>query len=148
MTIQFTVANSTTGEILRTGDVLTVAQANLQGGTSGTTVVISGADPVAQKVSGGTVVSRPAAGITCNKTITAGAIAMTANGTDTVTFSGIGNPSTATITPPPNLGIAAIAPYSITTDPVLSITTTVAGAYTVKITNFPNVDFVVTLNAS
>lgn len=148
MTIQFTVYDAS-GTILRTGETLTVAQANAQATGAGTYVTLVGSDPVTQQINPATtaVTSRPSAGISCNKVVTAGVVAMTANGSDQVTFSGVVNPSTATITVPTGVGINPISPLTIT-DTVLSITTTVAGSYGVLIVNPPNADYKVTLNAS
>lgn len=141
MTIQYTVYDTATNQILRTGEAMTMEQALLQGNTAGTTVTTVGSDPVTQQVVGGNVVSRPVAGISADKTT------FVANGTDAVTISNIPASTVYSVAAPANLGIPYIADTTVS-DGTLIITTNVAGTYVVTLRKFPNADYVVTLNAS
>lgn len=154
MTIKFTVFDTATNEILRTGDAMTMAQALLQGNSAGTNVVTQGSDPVTQRIDNSVpaapvVISKPPHGITVNKTTTAGVIQMLANGSDNVIFSGIYNTARCVVNVPQNLGITPVSPNPFTvSDGALGIVVSVPGQYTVTITDFPKVDYSVTLNAT
>jgi hypothetical protein len=151
MTIQFTVYNDTTGEIVRTGTAMTEASARAQAGP-GTRVTLVGSDPVVDKVTitpigtdGSKTARTPmtvgAAQIAANKTT------MTANGVDAVTISNIPNGATYTVDVPKDQGITPIVGGTIS-DGILSVTTTVAGLYVVTIKNGTNLDFTVNINAA
>jgi hypothetical protein len=151
MTIQWTVYDTNTGEILRTGDAMTTAQALLQGNTPGTRVVTVGSDPVTQKIdisnpATPVTTARPPMAVTGTQTA-ASKTSMTANGVDSITISPIPAGATYQVEVPTNLGIADIPPGTIS-DGFLTITTTVAGTYTVTIKYGTGLDFVVSLNAA
>lgn len=151
MTVKWTVYDSTSGEILRTGEAMTVAQANLQGNTPGTKVVVVGSDPVAQKVD----ISNPSAPVvsarlpmTVNGTqISASKTSIIANGIDSATISPVPNGATYLLTVPSGLGIAEY-PIGTINDGSLVLTTTVPGIYTLLIQYGTNLDFTVTINAT
>ena len=145
MTVSWTVFNETTGEILRTGFSLTEAQAALQA-FAGEKVTFVNSDPVTEVVQNPgsaepTIVTKPNNSIAANKT------SFLANGVDYVSISPIVAGSKVTILVPESQGISVIAPF-VVNDGVLEITTTVAGAYSVTVTDFPKQDYVVTLNAT
>ena len=138
----FVVYKTTTGEILRTGtvpdDMLTI-----QAG-AGETAVEAIADPATEYYSVGVKTARPL----LMTVATWSALTLVANGTATVTLgSTLPNPTKITVTPPPNLGIAAI-PEQTVTDGSFVLSTTVAGAYTVTAKAFPYQDYTVTINAT
>jgi len=152
MTIQYTVYDSATGEILRTGSTLTLAQAQLQGSTPGTRVVTVGSDPETEVVEvvpiDATPGTLPRVPISVSGVqIGASKTNLIANGTDSVTISPIPVGATYHVTVPLNKGIATI-PSGTINDGSLIITTTVAGIYGVTIKYGTNLDFVVSLNAS
>lgn len=150
MTIQWSVYDNATGEILRTGYAMTLEQAQLQATTPGTSVITVGSDPVTQKVD----VSSQYPGIVSKTPMSSGATqisasktTLTANGVDSVTISGIPNGASCQIEVPANQGIADIAPFTIS-DGSLVLTTTVAGTYTINIHYGTNLDYSVTINAN
>jgi hypothetical protein len=151
MTIQWTVYDSNTGEILRTGYASSQAQALLQGNTPGTKVVTVGSDPTTQKVD----ISNPSSPVTTARAAmnvggtntAASKTNMTANGVDSITISPIPAGASYQVEVPTNQGITDIPPGTIS-DGSLVITTTVAGTYTVTLKYGTNLDFVVSLNAS
>lgn len=152
MTIEYTVYDSATGEILRTGTTMTMAQAQLQGSAPGTRVVTIGSDPATQVVEvtpiGTDPSTLPKVPISVGGVqISASKTNFAANGTDTVTISPIPAGATYSITVPPDMGIATIYPGTIN-DGSLIITTTVPGTYALTIKYGTNLDFVVSLYAS
>lgn len=152
MTIQYTVYNDATGEILRTGTAMTEASANLQGSTPGTRVVLVGSDPVVD------VMQVTPIGVDPNKLartpimvggvqIAASKTSMLANGTDKVTISPIPAGALYQVTVPKDLGLEAVADGTVA-DGSLALTTTVAGLYAVTIKYGTNLDFTVSINAA
>lgn len=145
--IHYTVFDIATGAIVATGVTMDEEQALLQAGpgqrvifesspSSPITDVIqdpNGEDPIK--------VTKPGTSIVASKTT------FVANGVDFVSIAPVKAGATFTIDVPPNKGIQQVTPTSIN-DGVLEITTTVAGSYTVTVSDFPNQDFVVVINAN
>jgi len=138
--IQWTLYNTATGAVIRTGSAMTVEQANAQV-EPGTNIVMQNLNPATQVVTGTTPTPRQTQSCVANKTT------FTANGTDFVSISPVEAGALVTITPPTGVGIEPIPTQAIN-DGVLEITTTVAGTYKVVISKFPKQDFVVNLNAN
>jgi hypothetical protein len=154
MTIQYTVYDTATGAILRTGTAMTEASARLQGSSPGTNVIITGSDPVTQVVDvtaipiGGDLPTKARPPITVSGTqIAANKTSIVANGADALTISPIPNGATYQIDVPTGVGIDPIANGTIG-DGSLTLTTTVAGSYTATIKYGTNLDFVVNFNAA
>lgn len=152
MSIQFTVYDTATGAILRTGTALTEASARLQGSAAGTTVTLVGSDPATQIIDTTPNVVDPStlprqpmnvSGVntSVNKT------SITADGVDSVVISHIPNGAKYDIYLPSNLGLVQ-PPDGVVTDGQLILTTTVAGIYSVKLAFQTYLDFTVTFNAS
>ena len=124
----YTIHNSS-GEILRAGSCAT-DQLGLQAG-AGETLTVGYSTPethtVINPATSPTIVERALSSITLNKS------SFTANGSDSVTFSNIPSGSAVTISMPDNTGLEDI--YQAISDSWLTITTTLAGTYTVAITN-------------
>ncbi len=138
----FTVYNTTTGEILRTGqvpdDMLTI-QAQ-----TGETVVEAIANPATEYYSAGVKTARPLLTTVATWDVTS----IIANGTFKATLGAtLPNPTTVSVKPPANSGIAAIADQTVT-DGTFTLATTVAGAYVVTAKAFPYQDYTVTINAT
>lgn len=144
MTVQYTVFDTSTGEILRTGECMTVAQAQLQGSTPGTSVLTVGSDPTSQVVQdpGGFpgIVNKPPSPMSADKT------SIHADGVEQLTISSVPIGSVARFTVPDNQGFAAV-PDQTVNDGSLAVTTTVIGTYVIRVQAFPNTDFMVTFNA-
>jgi hypothetical protein len=152
MTIQFTVYNGTTGAVIRTGSAMTEATARAQAGP-GERVTLVGSDPVSDVMSVTPIGTEPTkltrlpmknasnVATAVNKTT------MTANGTDAITISNVPSGATYAVEVPKDQGITAI-PGGTITDGVLSITTTVAGIYSVTLKSGNFLDFVVNFNAA
>lgn len=139
--MNFVVYNTSTGAIQRSG-MCPASEVGLQA-ASGESVLEGSANDLTQYVSGGSLSSRPLLSTvaTWNKT------ALSPNGTDQATLgSGLPNPTTISITPPPNLGISPIADQIVTTGS-FSFTTTVMGDYVVTARSFPYQDYTVTIKA-
>lgn len=154
MSIQYTVYDTATGAILRTGTAMTEASARLQGSSPGTSVTIVGSDPVTQVIdvtpvpAGTDPATKARTPITVNGTqIGASKTSMSANGVDAVTISPIPNGATYTVDPPAGTGVSAI-PSGTISDGSMVITTTVAGLYVITIKFGTNLDFVVNINAA
>lgn len=146
--IQYTVYNTATGEILRTGTAMTEASAQLQGSAPGTNVVLVGSDPVQQSIDPGSTAIVPkllmnvgGANTTVNKTT------IQADGVDTLTISPIPVGASYDIYLPANLGLIQPAP-GIINDGSLTISASVRGIYSLKISFQNYMDFSVTFNAS
>lgn len=138
----FVIYKTASGEILRTGqvpdDMLTI-----QAGT-GETVVEAIANPATEYYSAGVKTTRPL----LTTVATWSALTLVANGVATVTLGAtLPNPTKINITPPANLGIAAIAEQTVI-DGSFVLSTTVAGAYQVTAKAFPYQDYTVTINAT
>lgn len=138
----FVVYTTTTGEILRTGqvpdDMLTI-QAQ-----TGETAVEAMADPATEYYSAGVKTARPL----LTTVATWSATSIVANGTAKATLgTTLPNPTAITIVPPAGLGIAAI-PDQTVIDGSFELSTTVAGAYKVTAKAFPYQDYTVTINAT
>lgn len=145
MTVQWTLYDENTGRILRSGDAMDETQAGLQA-TGGGRIVMVNSDPATQ------IVTNPQSAFPGITTKSAGPMAanktnIAINGTDTVVISNVPAGALCHVTVPQNVGILDIPDFTIS-DGVLVLTVTVAGAYTVKISSFPNADFVVTINAA
>lgn len=138
----YVVYITATGEILRTG-VCQDADVALQAAT-GQTSVEDTANQATEYYPSGVKTARPL----LTTVATWSALTLVANGTATVTLgSTLPNPTKITVTPPPNLGIAAI-PEQTVTDGSFVLSTTVAGAYTVTARAFPYQDYTVTINGT
>ena len=144
MTVKWTHCSSN-GSIIATGVAMDVEQANLQATGGGYVILDVQADPVTQVVQNPAttpiVVQKTSTTIGANKT------AFIANGVDSVTISSIQAGSTVSVLVPDNTGLDPISPF-VVNDGSLVITTDVAGAYQVVVTDFPRQDFSVTLNAT
>ena len=152
MTIQFTVYNGTTGAVLRTGSAMTEATARAQAGP-GERVTLVGSDPVTDVMTVTPIGTEPTkiarlpmkngsnVATTVNKTTIA------ISGADLLTISNIPTGATYSITVPKDQGINII-PDGTVNDGVLSITTTVAGAYSVTLKSGNFLDFTVNFNAA
>lgn len=148
MTVAFTVFDTASGEILRTGNAMTVAQAQLQAGP-GEKVITVGTDPLTQVISNpGSdypgIINKPGSG---NLNISVDKTAMLANGVDKVTFSGIPTGAVAKFGVPADQGVIPVADTTIN-DGTLVVTTKIPGDYTVLISVFPAQDYQVTIHAS
>jgi len=146
--IQYTVYDTATGAVLRTGTAMTEASARLQGSKPGTSVTIVGSDADTEIINPGTGVAVPKTAMKVGSTLTAvNKTTLTANGTDMIRITSIPGGASYMITIPPDLGLVQ-PPDGAVTDGVLELTTTVPGAYSV-ILRFQNfLDFVVNFNAS
>lgn len=148
MTIKYTVYDSNSGVILRTGETMTMAQAQLQGNTPGTYVVTEGADPVTQYVDPGSGTTQYKAPMSAGGTLTAAdKTNFSADGVDIVTIDHIPAGASCTVVVPPDQGVNTVADFSIN-DGYLQITTTAKGTYRVTLRFSNYLDFVVTLNAA
>lgn len=152
MSIQYTVYDTTTGQIIRTGTAMTEASARLQGSAPGTSVTLVGSDPATQVVDvtpiGVDASTLPrqlmhvgATNTSVNKTT------ITADGVDKIIISPIPVGAKYDIYLPTNLGLAQ-PPDGVVNDGTLALTTTVPGIYSVKISFQTQQDFEVTFNAS
>lgn len=75
-------------------------------------------------------------------------LSILANGTAKATLgAGLPNPSKISVTPPGNLGIAAI-PEQTVTDGSFTFATPLPGAYVVTVSAFPYLDYEATINAT
>lgn len=154
MTISYTVYDTATGAILRTGTAMTEASARLQGSSPGTSVTITGSDPATQIIDttpvpiGTDPTTKPRIPMTVNGVqIGASKTTLTANGSDSITISPIPSGAIYVVDVPKDVGIAAI-PSATISDGSLIITTTVTGMYVVTIKYGTNLDFAVNFNAT
>jgi hypothetical protein len=147
MTIKFTITDSATGAILRTGTTMTMATALLQAGP-GETLTTVGSDPIRDTVDPGTSTATPKPLMTRDGTATnVNRTSMLANGSDFITISNIPNGAGYHFVVPVGKGLQDITPATVA-DGVLEITTTVPGSYTVILT-YPNMlNFRVNFNAN
>lgn len=147
--ITYTVFDSATGKILRTGTAMSVASAQLQGSTPGTRVEFVGSDPTTEVIDPGTnlpvdrLPMRNAAGSLTTKNKTT----ITANGVDAVTISNVPVGAICEVFMPPNLGLVQITDQ-VVNDGVVIITSTVPGLYQIVLRYQNFLDFGVTINAN
>lgn len=138
----FAVYKTTTGEILRTGqvpDAMVAIQAQ-----TGEAAIEAVADPATEYYSAGVKTARPLLTTVATWSVTS----ISANGTAKATLGAtLPNPTAITIVPPAGLGIAPIAEQTVT-DGSFELSTTVAGAYIVTAKAFPYQDYTVTINAA
>lgn len=152
MSIQYTVYDTATGEILRTGSALTEASARLQGSRPGTSVTLVGSDPATEIVDvtpigiDPSTLPRQAMNVGGQLT-TVDKTSVLANGVDKIVISRIPNGAKYDVYLPANLGLVQ-PPDGVVTDGVLELTTTVAGAYSVKLSFGTFLDFTVNFNAN
>lgn len=134
--VPFVVANAV-GQILRTGSA--PAQMVDMQAAEGEYAFAGNADQLSQYITDPTgaasVAERPASPITVDKTSVA------ADATDTVTLSNVAVGAQVSVTGPVSLSGAGDG-----SDVVLTFAT--AGTYTVRVTNFPDLDFEATINAA
>jgi len=152
MSIQYTVYDTTTGAILRTGTALTEASARLQGSKPGTSVTLVGSDPANEIIDVNPIgidpSTLPRQNMQVNGTATSvNKTAITANGVDTIVISPVPNGAAYDIYLPANLGLVQ-PPDGIITDGQLILTTTVRGIYSVKVSFQTFLDFTVSFNAN
>lgn len=147
MTIQFTVYDAS-GTILRTGNTMTVAQAQLQATEPGTYVTTVGTDPDTQIILPGT--GQPSyrgpmqvdgVNTSINRT------SIVANGIATLTISPIPPGALYAVTVPQGVGLDEI-PEGTINDGSLVITTTVKGTYSVRLRSGYFLDYKATFNAT
>lgn len=145
MSIDYTVYDSNTGAILRTGTALTEASARLQGSAPGTRVTLKGSDPKYDNVEitpigvdPGLVPKLPMRNQ--NGLTQTSAASIKADGYEMLTIHFVPSGAKVEIFLPPNLGL--MQPQdAIVTDGVINITTTVPGIYQVKLSYMNFLDF-------
>lgn len=152
MSIQYTVYNTSTGAIIRTGTALTEVQARLQGNTPGTNVTIIGSDPATQIIDTTPTTGDPGTKnrlpmVVNGVQISATKSTIVADGTDSFTISPIPSGAIYVVDVPSGVGIASI-PSATITDGSLIVTTTVAGIYKVTIKYSTFLDFAWSFNAT
>lgn len=145
MTVPYTLYDAS-GAIVSTGVALDATQAMGQA-MGGGYVILQATDPTTEYVDTGTttVVSRPVMSVSGNNTA-ADASSITADGVDELTISYVPVGAVVTIYVPAAVGVTSLAPTAIM-DGVIEITTTVAGAYSLVITNSNFADFTWSFNA-
>lgn len=151
MSIDFTVYDSNTGAILRTGTAQTEASARLQGSAPGTRVVLRGSDPKYDNVQvtpigvePGLVPKLPMRN--ANGLTQASGTSIKADGVQMLTIHFVPNGAKVEVFLPTNLGL--MQPQdAIVTDGVINITTTVPSIYQVKVSYMNFLDFEVSFNA-
>lgn len=138
MTVPYTLYDAS-GAVVSTGVALDATQANAQA-SGGGYVILQATDPPTEYVDPGTstVVSRPVMSVSGHNTA-ANTSSITADGSSQLTISYVPVGAEVTIYVPASVGVTSLAP-TIVSDGVVEITTTVAGAYSVRITsgNFAN----------
>ena len=141
--VNYTVYDTTTGRIYRTGSTESEEQANIQATEANEVVALEQADEATEYYTGNPMekTTRPlfTTSNSWNKTT------FTANGTDSAVFgSSLPNPTYVTIIGPP--GVPNV--YEETnTDTTLTIKSTFKGEYEVTIKGFPYQDYTTTLTA-
>lgn len=152
MTIQFTVYNGTSGAVIRTGTAMSEATANAQAGP-GERVTLVGSDPVSDVMSvtpigtAPTKLTRLPMKNGSNVTTAVNKTTIAASGGDLLTISNVPSGATYAVEVPKDKGVEAIAGGTVN-DGTLSISTTVAGVYSVTLKSGNFLDFTVNFNAT
>lgn len=140
--INFVTYLIATGLVLRAG-VCADDDLALQAGT-GETAVEDTASDLTDYYPSGVKTTRPL----ITSVATWDTTSITANGTAKATLgAGLPNPTTVRVIPPAGMGFAAVAAQTVT-DGTFRLSTTVTGAYVVRVEAFPYQDYEVTINAT